>query len=723
MQRLSALVGAALLLGACEQERGWQASIEGSREPAESVAETEALQRTASTAISSTGEEPEKRILFGDLHVHTSYSWDAYLFTLPLFGGEGAHPPADACDFARYCANLDFYALTDHAEALLPAHWELAKESVRLCNERAGSPEDPDMVAFTGFEWTQAGLTPEDHYGHRCLIFPDDDALPTRPIAAADRSAGYLQMRGMFERVRWLQPWHFGVYQDAIEHLDRLGAREVCPMDRASPEITGACLEVAPTPADLHRKLDEWGLEVLEIPHGTAWGVYTPATTSIDKHLTPAQFDTDRQRLIEIMSGHGNSEEYRDWRHFEIGPDGERTCLAPSEDFLPCCWQAGEIMRQRCGDLPEAECERRVELAREYAMAAWVNPAAVFPDATAQEWLDCGQCRDCFKPAFNQRPMETVQYAMALSNFERSDPLRFRYGFIGSSDIHDARAGTGYKQQDLEFVTDGGASPALERASARAARAVDPQMPQNPHGRVTGLTGNDPRTRDFLYGSGLAVVHARSRSRADIWAALREREVYGTSGPRILLWFDLVTRYGNRFPMGSERVQESEPRFEVRAVGSFEQKPGCPDWARYGLSDERLEWLCRGECYHPGEMRRSIERIEIVRIRPQERPGEPLAALIEDPWRVFDCPDDPAGCRVEFVDDEFVASGRDTLYYARALEEESDAVQGRPLHPQRDASGRVVSVTLCGDPALGPDCLGRVQERAWSSPIFLNQRY
>ena len=126
-------------------------------------------------------------------------------------------------------------------------------------------------------------------------------------------------------------------------------------------------------------------------------------------------------------------------------------------------------------------------------------------------------------------------------------------------------------------------------------------MPQNPVDRVTGLTGNDPRTRDFLYGSGLAAVHARSRSRADIWEALREREVYATSGPRILLWFDLVTPLGNHFPMGSERVQEDNPRFEVRAVGSFEQEPGCPDWARYGLSEERLEWLCRGRRVWQGE--------------------------------------------------------------------------------------------------------------------------
>jgi hypothetical protein len=702
-----AAVLVALLGAACGPGKGWESRVEG---------------KARAAAPPAAGSE--KSILFGDLHVHTSYSWDGFLFTLPLYGGEGAHPPADACDFARYCSALDFYALTDHAEALRSEHWQRGKESVRECNARAGDPANPDLVAFMGFEWTQAGLTAEDHYGHRCVFFPgtDDAELPVRPVAAANNARGYAAMQGVLGTARWLQPQHWGRYGFALEHLRALVERPVC--SGGDPADAGAeCLEVAATPADLHRTLGAQGLEWFEIPHGTAWGVYTPSTSTLAKHLAEEQLDRERQVAIEIVSGHGNSEEYRRWR--AVDPDG--SCPAPAWGHLPCCWQAGEVMRARCGDLPGAECEARVERARGYAAQLPVQPQRVFPGAAPEEWLDCGQCRDCFKPAYDLRPLESVQYGMALANFAAADaqgrPLRFRYGFVGSTDIHDARAGAGYKQRDLTLMTDGGdnRAPLLERLANLRAPAVDAREPQAPGSAPIGLVGNDARVSDFLYAGGLAAVHSAGRSREAIWDALGRREVYATSGPRILLWFDLLDASGARSPMGSELELRANPEFEVRALGSFEQLPGCPEWAAEGLSRERLDWLCRGECYHPGERRRRIEKIEVIRIRPQVAPGEDVGALIEDPWRSYDCPPDPAGCSVRFSDPEFTASGRDALYYVRALEQPSAAINGKPLATRFDREGNAVSIALCGSAEAGPDCLGEVRERAWSSPIFANQ--
>ena len=647
----------------------------------------------------------DKQLLFGDLHVHTTYSWDAFLFSLPISGGEGAHPPDDACDFARYCAGLDFYALTDHAESLSVEDWEASKESVRRCNERAGDAASPDLAAFMGFEWSQAGNTPEDHWGHRCVVFPGtgDADLPARPIGSGDKSA---MQTGLGRGMRAAGEAAFADY------LDGLAERPLCAEGVDTRRLPPECIEKAETPAVLNEKLRQWGMPALVIPHGTAWGIYTPATTSIAKHLTPANFDPELQKLVEIESGHGNSEEYRSWREFDVGPMGEKVCLPPEDDYLPCCWQAGEIARDLCAEPDSAACDADVERARREAMDRYgIGLSRMFPDVDSTAWLDCGQCRDCFRPAFSHRPLESVQYAMALSNSavlgDDGRPLRFRYGFIGSSDGHSARPGTGYKQiERLGMMTDANAPPS---------------NPEQRELRDAALGPIDQRVQNFLYPGGLVAVHASGRSREAIWDALNRREVYGTSGPRIRLWFDLVNADEGLLPMGSAVALDRNPVFEVRAQGSFEQQPGCPKRSASGLAADRMLRLCRDECYHPSDVRRPIERIEVVRIWPQLDRAERVDALIEDPWRVFECDGDPAGCTVRFEDKGFLAGGRDALYYVRALEVASPAINGDPLQTRFDAMGNAVSVTTCGtSEGDDPNCLAPVQERAWSSPIFVD---
>jgi hypothetical protein len=225
------------------------------------------------------------------------------------------------------------------------------------------------------------------------------------------------------------------------------------------------------------------------------------------------------------------------------------------------------------------------------------------------------------------------------------------------------------------------------------------------------------RTRSFLYTGGLMAVHADGRDRDAIWRAIERREVYGTSGPRILLWFDLVD--GERvWPMGSVVSRTRPPTFRVRAVGSLEQAPGCPESSYAALGEERVAALCAGECYRPTDRRRRIRTIEVVRIRPQRHPDEDVTQLVDDPWRTFTCPDDPAGCVATFTDDETPELARDAVYYARVLEEETPTVNGRPLRCTFDATGECVSTEICD--ATG-DCLDALAQRAWSSPIFVDR--
>ena len=156
-------------------------------------------------------------------------------------------------------------------------------------------------------------------------------------------------------------------------------------------------------------------------------------------------------------------------------------------------------------------------------------------------------------------------------------------------------------------------------------------------------------------------------------------------------------------------------------AGSFEQRAGCPADAVSALSPERLNRLCQGECYHPSDRRRRITRIEVVRITPQRNGEEAIEGLVEDPWKVIPCPADGGGCQVAFSDPELPGLGRDALYYVRAIEEPSLAVGANPLGCTADESGRCVSLDICSERPTDDDCLAETEERAWSSPIFVDR--
>ena len=204
---------------------------------------------------------------------------------------------------------------------------------------------------------------------------------------------------------------------------------------------------------------------------------------------------------------------------------------------------------------------------------------------------------------------------------------------------------------------------------------------------------------------------------------MQRREVYATSGDRILLWFDLLNpTSGAPAPMGSEAVTSGAPRFRVAAAGAFEQRPGCPDAVTGIPAPERLQALCLGECHNPGERRRTITRIEVVRIRGQRSAGQATDPLVEDPWRVLPCRAGSAGCEVTFEDPEHATLGGEVAYYVRAIQEPTPAVNAGGLRCTRDAAGRCLDVNPCYGDSRTPaddDCLSSNEERAWSSPIFV----
>ena len=268
---------------------GWLGSLEepgeihaGSR-PEATTQERVAVQAKTARLL---GASPAKQVLFGDFHVHTTFSFDAFLTNMPIAGGPGTHPPADACDFARFCSALDFWSINDHAENITADLWRKTVDSVRECNAVAGDPADPDLVTYLGWEWSHIGTTPDDHYGHKNVVLrgTDDDEIPARPIGS--RGPATRSGLGIPFAARAVLATAGGERGRSFVRLIReVSGAERCPEGVPVRELPLDCLESAATPEVLFEKLDDWGHDSIVIPHGTTWGLYTPAGSDWRKQL------------------------------------------------------------------------------------------------------------------------------------------------------------------------------------------------------------------------------------------------------------------------------------------------------------------------------------------------------------------------------------------------------------------------------------------------------
>ena len=639
------------------------------------------------------------QIFFGDLHVHTTFSQDAFLFSLPVIQGEGAHPPADACNFARFCSSLDFFSITDHAEGLTKEMWEDTIKSIKNC-DAVSNDDQKDLIAFAGWEWTQMASTPETHYGHKNVILRDLDNLPEKPIGA-----GLTGLDLMIKHYAApLLPLIVDFPPEQID-FDFLKYRSTTYSEPFCADLENEenvkCKEKAENPKQLFEQLDKLNLEALVIPHGTAWGIHAPAGSNLSYQLLEGQHDPEKQRLIEVYSGHGNSEIFKDFKHAEQIDDGSYICPDPTDDFEPCCWRAGEIIKQRCENESEESCIVKAEkVKKDFANdVSGILRFGLVENTTPEDWMQCGQLKNEFLPAYTYRPGMSAQAALA-SKIEEKDVLNsFKLGLIGSTDNHKARAGSGYKEFARKSMGDS-------------------------WGAKDNLTWLLPPERgaSFYSTGGLVAVHAPKLERNAIYNSLYQREVYATSGERILLWFNLLDSENGITPMGRERNISQKPQFEVTAIGSFKQKPGCPEYVHTAMSAEEISRLCLNECYNPSNERNKIDRIEIVKITPTTE-LDSISNNIQDPWKVFTCNDKGEGCSANFFDDEYVLNNKSSLYYARAIQEPTNIVGGDPLRCELNEAGECIKIRPCysSGPDFDPndDCLALVGERAWSSPIFL----
>ncbi len=171
--------------------------------------------------------EPNRQAFFGDLHVHTAFSYDAYTMgvrALPddayrfMRGGEIQHGAGFSIQLQQ---PLDFAAVTDHAEYLgMPRHLDANRDSdwpdilksgqalkitahyLYTVLTQAGSPETlrerlnlPGSEAVSADAWQDIIRAANDHYqpgvfttfvGYEWTSMPDSDNLHRNVIYRSD---------------------------------------------------------------------------------------------------------------------------------------------------------------------------------------------------------------------------------------------------------------------------------------------------------------------------------------------------------------------------------------------------------------------------------------------------------------------------------------------------------------------------------------------------------
>jgi hypothetical protein len=218
---------------------------------------------------------------------------------------------------------------------------------------------------------------------------------------------------------------------------------------------------------------------------------------------------------------------------------------------------------------------------------------------------------------------------------------------------------------------------------------------------------------------GLAGIWAEENSRDSLFAAMRRREVFGTSGPRIPVRFFAswerpwnlcaenrfaLRGYAEGVPMGADLPPPSSndavPSFAVWAA----RDPGSP--RRAGTKLQRIQ-IIKGWVEN-GEAREAV--YDVV--------GHPPGAAAVD---VATCEQSGPGadslCAV-WVDPDF-DPGEHAFYYARVLENPGCRWSAYACNAlgvacaDEDSADRAL-FELCCD----PDRPRAIQERAWSSPIW-----
>ena len=649
------LVALLMLLSACSDD---SLQLEGQQPSASAQAET-------SEQGAGPSRPSERNLYFGDTHVHTAHSFDAYLLGNTL-GPDEAYRYAKGEKIItptglrrQLDRPLDFLAVSDHGVFLgVVTQW--ADPASRLGRQPEAAPfhriNEPENLGLESGE-------------RRVALFRQDfRQFATKPAGLLDAFKAWAQSHPALASAGFDDDAHRQAWRDVVEAAERhndpgtftafLGyewtasnpAPESAAYHRnlifrggAAPKRPFTLMDSS-NPEDLWAWMDALraqGVETLAIPHNpNQSNGQTFRPHYADGRPVDGAFAETRMRnepLVEITQIKGTSE-----THPRLSPLDE--------------WAEFEIINTRKGNVSQYSLPHG-----SYVREALVN-------------------------------------GLALQFEGRGNP--FRMGFIGSSDAHNSAP----SYDEFNYL---GSTLMSSNAAARAA------VPTSAAADESEAEYGAMRSAQFA-ASGLAAVWAESNTREAIFDAMRRKEAYATSGPRIRLRFfvgqgldqlDLAdpgfaaAAYRDGVPMGGDLLLERDepPQFVI--------------WAQRDPRSAPLQRLQIIKGWYDGGYRRET-REAIYDVACSD-------GLAVDP-ATHRCPDNVAAVNLTdcalpegtgaselkavWTDPDFDPS-TNAVYYVRVLENPSC----------RWSTWDAIRAGVAPRPGIA----AVIQERAWSSPIWL----
>jgi hypothetical protein len=624
----------------------------------------------------------ERQPFFGDLHIHTRYSFDAFLSNQKN-DPDGAYryakgemitlpdPFGDQTIKAKIDRAIDFAAVTDHGQflgevALCDSDWGTLAWWAPTCI--MSRTKNLWVQLYAASQWTLSGgmdgVAPQ-----RSLICDLGDCTAAATTIWADIQAAAERHNDPSDNCEF----------SAFVGYEYTQGQEAANLHRnvifRNAKVTERPISVFETDnqvSELWRQLkqqcldSENGCDVMAIPHNSnlGGGLMFPDPATIDETLNRRALEP----LVELIQ-HKGASECRFDRLQGIGVD--------TEDEL-CDFE--QIPSDNLHMLGSVEGKMRSEKGQAVNLSS-----------------------------FHRRNMmrNVLKDGLALEQANGLNP--FMPGFIGSTDTHTATAGGA---QERQYVGHLGSRDA-------GFRNIQDHFVSNP--------------------GGLAVVWAEENRRDALFDAMRRREAYATSGTRPLVRFfagdypenlcedpkAIKLAYDKGVPMGgilTEQPGDMPPRFYISAqrdsgTGLFPSNPL-----------ERLQ-IIKGWVDSNGN---THERVYDVA-------GSPINELGVDPLTcAATAPGSASLCTV--WQDPDPTPDQSAFYYARVLETPSCRwstlqCQNMGVNPLSDACSDQLAASTRRAKALGAsedafkNCCRvaedeafytpTIRERAWTSPIWL----